>query len=229
MSAVDYLDKFKDTKDTGVVRFPPLTFTSPGEYRFTVRELSPSGGGWTTDLHIYPVIVTVVVGNMGQLVARLSYPKGKPTFVNHYTEKKVRPIKVCLQSKKVVCGTCLGKNKFSFSVFDQHDNVVTRAHNDQNGDVHFPALYFDQPGIYTYTIRETERPSDDWVMDMRHYSAVIKVMECGGELFATVNYPEGLPVFINRYAPRCDIACVPSSGETIYLPRDKNTTCTKGF
>ena len=136
---------------------------------------------------------------------------------------------MCLQAKKVVCETCLGNNRFTFTVFDRCDNVVARAQNDKNGNVAFPALSFDRPGVYSYTIRETAGPGRDWVMDSHHYSASVTVTECGsGSLIATISYPRGLPVFVNRYVPRlcpCDIECIPDSGERIYLPRGDKPTC----
>ena len=223
MSVLDYLDTSNDTTDVSAVTFSPVTFTEPGVYRFTVRELTPSGENWTTDSRVYPVIVTVTTDGAGYLVAAVSYPEGKPTFVNTY--KPIRPVKVCLQSKKVVCGTCLGESTFEFKVFDQCGIIVAKARNDQNGDVNFPALCFNRPGMYTYTIREAVPPSRDWAMDTRRYPVVIKVMECGGKLLATVSYPEGFPVFVNQYEPKCNTTCTPCSCKSDCLPCRESARC----
>ena len=229
MSALDYyLDTWDDGETpthsghipTGVVRFPPVSFTRPGEYHFTVRELTASHSGWTTDLHSFPVTVTVTADELGHLVADISYPKGEPRFINTYKNKPAKPARICLQGKKVVCGTCLSKDTFAFSIFDAVGRAVAHAHNDKNGNISFPALTFGRPGVFSYTMQEDPHPSKNWITDKRQYPIVITVL-AGAEnkLIAIATYPDGLPVFVNQYAPRCHTTCVPGSGETIYLPR----------
>ncbi|MDR2183348.1 MAG: hypothetical protein LBE55_04165 [Clostridiales bacterium] len=66
------------------INFPELTFTSPGVYTFTVKELTPSDDEWITDPRTYRVVVTVERGEDGSLVASLDYPDGIPKFVNIY-------------------------------------------------------------------------------------------------------------------------------------------------
>lgn len=225
MSASDCLNTFKDKESVGVVNFSPVTFTTPGVYNFTIRELTPSGDGWTTDKSVYPVIVTVTADQTGQLVARADYPEGKPTFVNTYKCKPCRPAKACLRSEKIVCGACIGKNKFEFTVFDKSGIKVAQVHNNQNGDVEFPPLTFDKSGTYNYTIKETAAPSDDWTMDKRTYPVVIKVHECDEKrLIAKVCYPEGFPVFKNKYVPKCHKECKPCCCN-VCLPCCKCSKC----
>jgi len=64
--------------------FPALTFTSPGIYTYTVKELSPSDDEWKTDDRVYRVVVTVTVTGDGTLAASVEYPDGKPRFINKY-------------------------------------------------------------------------------------------------------------------------------------------------
>ena len=66
------------------VNFPELTFTSPGVYLYTIKELTPSGDRWKTDRRVYRVVVTVTKDECGDLVAKLDYPDGFPKFVNKY-------------------------------------------------------------------------------------------------------------------------------------------------
>ena len=67
------------------INFPALTFTKPGIYEYTVKELTPSGEEWTTDDRVYRVIVTVTENGSGALEATAEYPDGLPYFANIYS------------------------------------------------------------------------------------------------------------------------------------------------
>jgi pilin isopeptide linkage protein len=72
----------------GSVTFPAITFTQSGIYRFTVRELNASCGFWRMDSRSYPVIVAVTDNGNNDLVARVDYPEGTPSFLNSYCPPK---------------------------------------------------------------------------------------------------------------------------------------------
>ena len=77
------------------VIFPKLTFTKPGVYHYTIKELTPSYGGWTKDKSEFPVIVTVKYNCEGILEACLDYPCGRPVFWSTYHQDS----KCCLDCK----------------------------------------------------------------------------------------------------------------------------------
>jgi len=126
------------------------------------------------------------------------------TFESNIVKVKIRrEVAVRLQAKKVVCGSCLRDRQFEFVVCDQRGREVARTRNTQSGDITFPELTFDRPGEYTYTIREATNLCACWILDRRRYRIVVTVQECQqGQLIATVSYPDGLPVFVNKYCPR---------------------------
>ena len=64
------------------INFPALTFTSPGVYSYTIKELTPSDANWKTDNRIYRAVVTVKDNGNGILEASVDYPDGFPKFVN---------------------------------------------------------------------------------------------------------------------------------------------------
>ena len=69
------------------INFPELTFTSPGVYNYTIKEISLPDREWDTDSRVYRAIVTVTQSSDGRLTAELEYPDGFPRFVNirkHY-------------------------------------------------------------------------------------------------------------------------------------------------
>ena len=76
------------------ISFPALRLTSPGTYRYTMRELTSADGNWETDPRAYPVVITVTDSGPGGLTAAVTYPQGFPIFVNtHHCEG--RPPTVC--------------------------------------------------------------------------------------------------------------------------------------
>ena len=74
------------------INFSPITFTSPGIYSYTIKELTPSDANWKTDSRIYRVVVTVTDNGHGALEARVEYPDGFPRFVN---KRKCKCCKCC--------------------------------------------------------------------------------------------------------------------------------------
>ena len=66
------------------ITFPAITFSSPGVYSYTIKELTPSDDYWETDNRNYRAIVTVTDSGDGTLVADLDYPDGFPEFENKH-------------------------------------------------------------------------------------------------------------------------------------------------
>ncbi|MCL1787928.1 MAG: hypothetical protein FWG38_08055 [Defluviitaleaceae bacterium] len=85
------------------INFPALTFTSPGTYLYTVRELAPADSKeeWKADHRAYPVKVTVTAGADGALTAAVSYPEGFPIFVNTYAWEERPP--ACPVCRRFAC------------------------------------------------------------------------------------------------------------------------------
>lgn len=83
----ELLDETSTSIDTaqndgsGNITFLPLSFTTAGTRTFTVQETTASSSSMTVDTTTYPVeIVTEDVNNT--LVSTLSYPNGRPQFIN---------------------------------------------------------------------------------------------------------------------------------------------------
>jgi pilin isopeptide linkage protein len=110
----------------GLIEFPCINFDAPGIYEFTLRELTPSGGGWTTDDSEIPVIVEVVEDEHGNLIATISYPDGFPTFTNTYT-----PTTVCFvpSARKTAVGAPLPCARFRFGLFNEAGELIDSATN----------------------------------------------------------------------------------------------------
>jgi pilin isopeptide linkage protein len=188
----------------GNIFFPDLTFDQPGTFSYTIREITPSGNGWSTDETAYPVTITVADNAEGQLVADVSYPNGIPAFANSYSAS---PATVILTGKKTVIGGSLMAGAFVFGVFDQNGTQVAITTNQADGSIVFPALSYTAPGVYWYTIQELSPHRCGWVTDDSVFFVTVTVTDDGqGNLIAAINYNDNLsPVFVNRYCPpRCD-------------------------
>ena len=73
--------------------FPAISFTKPGVYNYTVREITPSISNWKIDKQEYRVVITVEDNDTGQLTAKVDYPDGKIVFTNVYCKCRHKPTK----------------------------------------------------------------------------------------------------------------------------------------
>ena len=110
----------------GEIQFPALTYEEPGVYKYTLKELTPSGDGWTTDPRTIEVIVTVVDDGHGNLVATVEYPDGFPSFTNTY---KVHPTRVIISGCKIAVGAPLPAGRFEFGLFDEEGRLIATTTN----------------------------------------------------------------------------------------------------
>ncbi|MCL2336550.1 MAG: SpaA isopeptide-forming pilin-related protein [Firmicutes bacterium] len=181
----------------GVVEFAPLTYTATGVYNYIVRELTPSGSGWATDSNLYPVTVTITQEN-GQLIKTITYPDGQPTFINRYA---ATPAEAVVTASKTALGATLVSGEFTFTLFDQEGSPVAKGTNDAAGNVIFPPINLSAPGLYNYTVSETDSPAG-WTPDPGTFPVLVTVTDNqAGQLVATVSYPAGLPGFTNVFSP----------------------------
>ena len=133
----------------GRIVFPPITFDHEGTFDFTIRKLTPSGNGWTTDTREYRAIITVTddeMGNLiaivtvtdngeGKLVTQVDYPEGHATFTNTYETKSIC---IPLSALKIAIGAPLHKDQFTFGVFDEEGREVASAKNNAPGEIDIP-------------------------------------------------------------------------------------------
>jgi len=120
---------FKNTRKgapCSLIEFPELTFDAPGEYEFTIKELTPSGGGWTTDGKEVTVIVTVTDDGYGNLIATVEYKGGFPEFTNVY---KTKPAHIIISAIKKAVGAQLPCGRFEFGLFDEDGELVAKVFN----------------------------------------------------------------------------------------------------
>ena len=88
-----------------MVTFPKILFTSPGTYKYTIKELTqPFCPCWTIDDTVFPVEVIVAPNIDGRLEAQIFFTNGEPVFIN-----KFDPCRYCKCDKSdkcIDCGQC---------------------------------------------------------------------------------------------------------------------------
>ena len=193
------------------IPFGKITYTKPGEYKYTITE-AEAGKGWTTTGNDAEVTVTVVDNGDGTMTASVaetavvenSY-KAEPVVVDDKDEED-NPI-----VKKIVEGEGFDATEFKFSIAaetagaplpEPAEGTVTA---EEAGEfvVDFGAITFEKVGTYVYTIKETtEAPSRDWTCDNTEKTVRVVVTDDGeGQLHAKV---EGVEV-TNTYVELVDI------------------------
>ena len=149
------------------------TFTAPGYYVYTLREVTPSAGeptkGVSYDTSAYKVVATVVDDGKGELEVTWSCGNdGKLLFENSY---KAAPTSVVLGASKVLAGRDMAAKEFSFQITDGSGNVVAKGTNAaaKNGVsaqvTGFDALPLNEEGTYKLTTAEVLPEDDDPATD----------------------------------------------------------------
>jgi len=110
----------------GAFQFPDLTYSEPGIYKYAIKELTPSGDGWTTDDRVIRLIASVVDDGHGNLIATLKYPDGFPSFTNVY---KLEPARIVISGCKIAIGAPLPAGRFEFGLFDSERNLIAKVTN----------------------------------------------------------------------------------------------------
>ena len=65
-------------------------------------------------------------------------------------------------------------------------------------NINFPELIFTSAGVYLYTVKELTPSDEEWDTDNRVYRVVVTVKDNGdGILIASLDYPDGVPKFVN--------------------------------
>ena len=184
----------------GKFTFSPITFTTAGEYVYTVSEVNDGKGGVTYDDTVYTVIVTVTDNGLGQLVTSVD-GVGGIQFTNGYTASLDT---VVLEGNKVLNGRDLLLGEFTFRLKDSEGNVIQTVSNGTDGIFAFEKLEFTSAGEYVYTVTEVKGDKGGVTYDETVYTVTITVTDNGkGELEAAVAVSgDGALTFTNTYTAK---------------------------
>ncbi len=188
----------------GTVSLPSITYTTPGEHNYTVREVRGNAGGVTYDDNEYGITVSVTDNGAGQLVAQAK-SDDDITFENAYV---ATPATISLSATKVLDGRDLTDGEFSF-VLENNGQVMDTATNAADGTVSFRELTLKTAGTYTFAVSEVQGNEEGVTYDTAKYTITVTVSDNGaGQLVASVEGDN--PTFTNTYVKPAEPAEEPT-------------------
>ena len=195
--------------DEGRAYFPEITFTSAGNYSYSVKETSGSAAGYTYDSESRTVNVRIVDVN-GTLTATWTCDNELVDAVPFKNQYHVTPVDVVLNVNKTVGGNDrpADKETFMFQLTSTAANAPMPTNNvvyiRDEGTASFPALHFTKPDEYTYTVIEINGNKVGYTYDATIKTITVRVVNDNSVLRATtyVNGVESTTVsFDNTYVP----------------------------
>ena len=196
----------KQNDAAGTISFDAITYTQPGAYAYTLREVVGTDGdkGITYDRSTYQVRVTVTDDGAGKLVAKteLLDAEGVPSDKNAVTFKnsyEAAPATAQIVAAKVLEGATLKDGQFSFVLKNREGKTVQTVKNAADGSVTFDPITFKQAGTYTYTVSEANDGQSGVTYDTSVKTLKVVVTDAGtGALEASIETSDDL-VFTNTY------------------------------
>ena len=206
-------------KADGTVTFKELSYTAEGTHTYTITENKGTDASINYSTQTITATVDVKKEN-DKLVATVTYSGGDTekgdTFTNTKTPPTpvpptVKPTAAQFKAKKVLAinGTSdrtLKANEFTFLLKDQDGKLLDTKTNDENGDILFNPVSFNEAGTFTYTIDEQKPASPESAIaydESVHTVTVTVTKDASGQLSADVKYDGKMDTltFTNTYTP----------------------------
>lgn len=194
----------------GVVNFGQIVFEQAGTYQYQVSERNIGAAGYTYDSTIYMVEYVVADNNAGQLEVTTNVYQGedasgtkvKEIAFNNVYKPAPAPATASFGGTKTVNEVDDSSNSYSLEAGDFTFTMVNTATdpagltapvpsagsevtNDAEGAFSFGTLTFEQPGTYTYEVRETQGSLPGMSYDGTVYTLAFTVEDQGGALKVT--------------------------------------------
>ena len=191
-------------KADGTVEFPAVSFDAAGDYKFKIREKNEGAAGYTYDSTEFDVAVAVTDNGKGQLEAKATYAK-EAAFSNTYkaapTSVVVDATSVLKKGKEDKDNLPIKAGDFTIELLDKDGKVISELKTDEKGHVAFPALTYDAPGTYTYTLHQKKGDNAGIVYDEKTYPVTVEVTDNGqGQLVVSKKENASGVVFVNLLA-----------------------------
>ena len=192
----------------GNVTFDKITYTKPGNHRYTVREVNQGETGITYDDQTY-MIYTMITDNgdgtlkaehqvLAEIVENDHMDPEKENAITFQNSYKAEPANVTIEAVKKLEGGTLKEGQFTFQLKDKDGKAVAEVKNKKDGAIRFENLTFDSEGTYEYTISEVNDKQTGVTYDENVYKLTVSVTDDGsGVLSAKVSSDKA--IFTNHY------------------------------
>lgn len=109
------------------------------------------------------------------------------------------PVLVQLIAQKHTLGAAQAGGEFSYELRDSTGNIISNTTNDADGSIVFPEVSIEDAGDYTFEIVEVDT-GGNWQNNLpTSYNVDVTVEDNSGTLTAKISYPDGFPLFTNKY------------------------------
>ena len=169
-------------KGSGTAIFKEIKYDKVGTYEYKIVEKNTGAAGYTYDLAVFIVKVTVT-DEGGKLVADIQIERDGEAaesieFKNTYEAEPI--IDYSFFINKVLEGRELVEGEFSFTLYDEDGNVVATTTNEEAGYATFTGLNFYKPGTYVFTVKEDiDEERGDIEFDTNEYTITVVVYDDG--------------------------------------------------
>ena len=142
--------------DTQTIDFGKITYTKAGTYKYTVKETTESGNGWTCDNAEHEVVVTVTDDGSGNLTAAVEPVE----IINTYDVKSTTasfPVKKVLSVPEGLKGPASWSYAIDVEAQGDAPEAETMAGTvtNESDTATFGPITYAAPGTYTYKVTET--------------------------------------------------------------------------
>jgi pilin isopeptide linkage protein/LPXTG-motif cell wall-anchored protein len=207
----------------GSIDFDPMTFSEPGTYVYTIREVAGDDEAVTYDSKV--VTATITVANdyeKGELTASVSYDP-ENVFANVCAPEAAS---ATISATKRLEGRELAAGEFTFELVDADGKVVATTTNRADGSVEFGPLSWSEAGTYSYTVREVAGDEKDVTYDSKTVGVTVTVTnDMKGQLSASVQY-DGVAMFTNTYSVPTAVRDTGEEPETPSAPKTPTSKVT---
>lgn len=186
------------------------TYTEPGTYVYTIKEVQGGVGGITYDGSIYTVTVDVTDDGSGKLAAETSITKDGTAADAIVFDNSYNPAETGLSigGTKELTGKDLEADMFSFTLtgidgapMPVDGQATATAKNTAGGAFDFGEIKYDKVGEYKYEVSEVNAGATGMTYDTNTYNVTVKVTDEDGALKAVPSVENSQIVFKNSYAP----------------------------
>lgn len=177
----------------GSIEFSPLTYTQPGTYSYTIREVNDGQAGISYSEDIYHVSVEVRQDNGVMEISATYVRNGDVVEDITFENTTVQSIQVPLTAEKQLDGAAPSAEYDGAFTFELYKGTTAsgtplQTRTNTGGTVAFDDLTFSSNGVYHYIVKEKAGSDDTIVYDSREYRVDITVTPSGSGLSAAVEY-----------------------------------------